>query len=1035
MESNKKYWKGLEEYNSTPDFVENNKNEFAEPLPIEDVLSEAGLSTVTPRRDFLKALGFGLGAVTLAACQKAPVHKSIPYLVRPEEVVPGIPNFYTSTFNGNSVLVKTVVGRPIKIEANPNAGVFNNGTDAQAQASVLDLYDVSKLKSPLLKKEETTWTELDAFVKGELNKVQASGKKIRIVSSSLNSPSAKAVVADFTAKYPTTKNVQYDAVSYTGIIKANGNSFGKAVVPKYNFDKADLIVSFAADFLGTWISGEEFTSQYVSNRNYKSLEKGKMSRHFQFEAGMSLTGTNADTRITVKLSEEGPALITLYNELTGNNLPGGTLGNNTTAAKALKLVAKELLQNKGKALVVAGSNDVATQTLVNAINVAIGSYGTTIDLDNPNKRYEGNDQEFAELINEINRNEVGAIFFLNSNPVYDSVNGKAFAEALAKVPTKISFSDRVDETSDNCDAVAITPNYLESWGDANTYEGYYSIVQPTINPVFNSRQAEQSLLIWSDNAVQDYYQYVRNNWEKNILPTVGKTWNEVLQLGVVTATAKTAGAYTFGLSLGDVASAIVNGSKAFAKANGKDALELQVYESIPMRDGKHANNAFLQELPDPVSKVTWDNYIALAPKQVSNLGLKEFDILTVKGENGYSIELPILVQPGQAMGTASIALGYGRTKVGKAGDNVGKNAFPFVTVSNGTLKYATTVTVSATGGREELAQTQTHYSFEGRNIIRETTLKDYLKDPAAGSGNHHKHKVYDLWTTDKHEMVGNNWVMAIDLNACTGCGSCIVACNVENNIPVVGKDEVRKRREMHWLRIDRYYSYNQEPGAHAEAGHGGHEASSINAVTKEKEIAHLEENQMNNVSVVHQPMMCQHCDHAPCETVCPVLATVHSSDGLNHMAYNRCVGTRYCANNCPYKVRRFNWFNYWNDSRFDNYLNNEFTQLVLNPDVTTRSRGVMEKCSMCIQRIQAGKLTAKLEKRPLKDGDIKMACQQACSANAIIFGDKNDPNSEVSKALRSERTYYVLEEINVEPGIGYMTKIRNIDSETKEVHA
>ncbi len=1014
MESNKKYWKGLEEYNNTPDFVENNKNEFAESLPIEDVLSEAGLSTVTPRRDFLKALGFGLGAVTLAACQKAPVHKSIPYLIRPEEVVPGIPNYYVSTYKGNSVLVKTVVGRPIKIEVNPNAGPFSTGTDAQAQASVLDLYDVSKLKTPLLKKEESNWAEVDAFVKGELNKAQASGKKIRVVSSSLNSPSAKAVIADFAAKYPTTKHVQYDAVSYTGIIKANENSFGKAVLPKYNFDKADLIVSFAADFLGTWISPEEFTAQYISNRNNKSLEKGKMSRHFQFETGMSLTGTNADTRLPIKLSEEGPALITLYNEITGSNLPGGALANNVNADKALKLVAKELLQNKGKALVVAGSNDVSTQTLVNAINAAIGSYGTTIDLDNACQRYEGNDAAFAELIDEMNRGEVAAVFFLNSNPAYDVSNAKAFTTALAKVPLKVSFADRADETADLCDAVAITPSYLESWGDANTYQGFYSIVQPTINPVFNSRQAEQSLLMWSDNAIQDYYKYVRNNWEKNVLPFVGKTWKDVLQSGVVSGTAKTAGSYTFGLSLNAVASSIVTSSKALQKE-----IEVHIYESIPMRDGKNANNAFLQELPDPVSKVTWDNYIALAPKQAEKLGYKEFDVLTVKGENGYSVELPVLIQPGQAMGTASIALGYGRSKVGKAGDNVGKNAFPFVSFSNGTLKYATTATLAATGAKNELAQTQTHYSFEGRNIIREASLKDFLKDPAAGSGNHHKHKVYDLWTTDKHEKLGNDWVMAIDLNACTGCSACIVACNVENNIPVVGKDEVRRRREMHWLRIDRYYSFNDE-----KTGEG---------VTEEKEIAHM--SNLDNVSVVHQPMLCQHCDHAPCETVCPVLATVHSSDGLNHMAYNRCVGTRYCANNCPYKVRRFNWFNYWNDSRFDNYLNNEFTQLVLNPDVTTRSRGVMEKCSMCIQRIQAGKLSAKLDKRALKDGDIKTACQQVCPANAIVFGDKNDPNSEVSKALRSERVYYVLEEINVQPGIGYMTKIRNIDSETKEVHA
>jgi len=1004
MESNKKYWKGLEEFNKTSEFVESNKNEFAEPLPIEDVLNEAGLSTVTPRRDFLKALGFGLGAVTLAACQPAPIHKSIPYLIKPEEVIPGVPNYYVSSFNGQSIMVKTREGRPIKIEPNPLAGEFNNGTDAVAQASVLDLYDVSKLKTPVLKNDETTWAKVDAFVSTELAKAKASGKKIRIVSSSVYSPSTTAVVAEFIAAYPTTTHVQYDAISYAGIIKANENSFGKAVIPKYHFERADLVVSFGADFLGTWLSGEEFTSQYMTNRNYKSLAKGKMSRHFQFEAGMSMTGTNADTRIPVKLSEQGPALITLYNAITGANLAGGTLGNNVTADKALKLVAKELVQQRGKALVVCGSNDVSIQTLVNAINSAIGSYGTTIDLDNPMKRYTGNDAQFAEFQNEMNRGEVAAVFFLDTNPAYDVVNTKAFTDGLSKVPLKVSFSDRIDETSSLCDVIATNQNYLEAWGDASSYEGTYSIIQPTINPVFNSRQAEQSLLIWSNAPVKDYYQYVRNNWEKNILPALGKTWNDLLQTGVFYAPEKPAAAYTFSLPLASVVPSIVNSSKALAKD-----IELEVYENGAMRDGKHANNAFLQELPDAVSKVTWDNYIALAPKFAESQGLKEFDVVEVKGSNGYTITLPVLIQPGQAQGTASIALGYGRTKVGKAGDNVGKNAFPFLSFSNGTLKYTSSVTISKTGGTYELAQTQTHHSFEGRNIIREANFKEYVKNPASGTGKHEEgHKSYDLW--DKYEKPGNNWVMAIDLNACTGCGSCIVACNVENNIPVVGRDEVRKRREMHWLRIDRYYSFQE-----------GNES-----ISEEKEIALMEN--LDLVSVVHQPMLCQHCDHAPCETVCPVLATVHSSDGLNHMAYNRCVGTRYCANNCPYKVRRFNWFNYWNDSRFDNYLNNEFTQLVLNPDVTSRSRGVMEKCSMCIQRIQGGKLQAKLEKRPLKDGDIKMACQQACSANAIIFGDGNDPDSEVSKALRSERIYYVLEEINTQPGIGYMTKIRNTDS-------
>ncbi len=1001
MESNKKYWKGIEELQKTPDFVGSNKNEFAESLPIEEVLSDAGLSSVTPRRDFLKALGFGLGAVTLAACQPTPVHKSIPYLVKPEEIVPGIPNYYASSHNGQSILVKTREGRPIKIEGNPNGIFGNHGTAPNTQASVLDLYDVSKLKGPKLNQSNTSWKALDAFVQGELNKVQASGKKLRIVSSSISSPSTKAVIADFIAQFPAAKLVQVDPVSYTGIIKANENSFGKAGLPRYRFDNADVIVSFGADFLGTWIASQEFTRQYVSNRNGASLKNKKMSRHIQFETGMSLTGTNADSRIPVKPSEEGVAILALYSAITGIALAGVSLSENVIADKAIKLAAKELLNAKGRALVVSGSNDVSVQTIVNAINSFLGSYGSTIDLDNPVTLYSGNDSEFAEFISEMNRGEVGAVFFLNSNPAYEYFSNKLFVDGLNKVSLKVSFADREDETAALCNVIAPNHNYLESWGDESVISGLYTIVQPTINPVHDTRQAEQSLLTWSANSVQDYYQYVKNNWERNILPGAGKTWKQLLQTGFVYSGEMPSASYAFNQSITAVVQTVVNQSKAVAKD-----VEVQLYQNAAILDGKHANNAFLQELPDPVSKVTWDNFAAIAPKYAEKIGVTEFDLVEIKGANGYTVTLPVLFQPGQAQGTISIAVGYGRTKVGKAGDGVGKNAYPFASMVNGTLQFNTSATITKTGGSYELAQTQTHHSYEGRNIIRETTFNSYLKDPHSGSGNHGtEHKTYDLW--NERPITGHNWVMAIDLNACTGCGSCIVACNVENNIPVVGREEVLKRREMHWLRIDRYYSFNEGSESY----------------TEEKEISELED--LDNVSVVHQPMLCQHCEHAPCETVCPVLATVHSSDGLNHMAYNRCVGTRYCANNCPYKVRRFNWFNYWNDSRFDNYMNNEFTQLVLNPDVTVRSRGVMEKCSMCIQRIQAGKLEAKMEKRTLKDGDIKMACQQACSAGAIIFGDMNDPESEVSKALGNERTYYVLEELNVQPGIGYQVKVRN----------
>ena len=1018
MDSNKKYWKGLEELNKTPEFVEKNKHEFAEPIPIEDVLTGGGLAGTTPRRDFLKALGFGVGAVTLAACQKVPVHKSIPYLIKPEEVTPGVANYYVSTYEGSAILVKTREGRPIKIEGNPNDILAKGGLSGQAQASVLDLYDGNRLKNPMRDGGDYGWGQTDGFVKSELAAIKAGGKKIRIVSSTITSPSTLAVIADFIAAFPNTKHISYDAVSYTGIIQANQNSFNKAVLPHYNFDKADVIVSFGADFLGTWISPTEFIRQYVQNRNNKSLQAKKMSRHIQFETGMSITGSNADVRILVKPSEEGAALVNLYNAVSGTTLPGSkSLVNNPNADKAIAIVAKELLAAKGKALVVAGSNDVAAQVLVNAINSLLGSYGTTIDLDNPSHQYSGNDAELVEFTKEMGRGEVDAVFFLNANPVYDYYKSKDVTDGLKKVRLKVSFAEHADETASVCNIIAPNSYYLESWGDDNAIEGYYTIVQPTINPVYDTRQAEHSLMIWSDNAVKDYYTYVRGNWDKNLLAKGGlsgqKGWETLLQTGFVKAVPNATATYTFGRDLNAVVQTILGNSSFVSADAGK--FELQLYQTVAMRDGKRANNPWLQELPDPVSKVTWDNFAAMSPADMKKLDYQDGDVVKIDA-NGYSITLPVLVQPGQTQGTISVAVGYGRTLAGPVGDNVGKNAYPFRSLLNGTFQTGAVATLTATGDNSPLSQTQTHHSIEGRNsIIKEATFKEYLKNPSTGSGNESGHKDYNennlFWQEYDHPQY--NWVMAIDLNACTGCGACVVACSAENNVPVVGKAEVGRRREMHWIRIDRYYSFNDD-------GDGG--------ITRERAISKLDD--LDNVRVVYQPMLCQHCDHAPCETVCPVLATVHSSEGLNHMAYNRCVGTRYCANNCPYKVRRFNWFNYWNDSRFENYLQNDHTLLVLNPDVVTRFRGVMEKCSMCIQRIQAGKLKAKIEKRSVKDGDIKVACQQTCPANAIVFGNANDPKSEVSIALKSERTYYVLEELDTQPGVGYQVKVRNI-SETE----
>lgn len=1005
MENNtKKYWKGLEELHQSPEFVKNSKNEFAEELPIEELLSESKVNNPTPRRDFLKALGFGMGAVALAACNEAPVKRAIPYLIKPEEITPGIANYYTSNYNGLGVLVKTREGRPIKIEGNPNDPIAKGGTDAVAQASVLDLYDSSRIKNPMMKGADATWENVDKFVKEAL----ATATNVRIVSNTIMSPSTKSVIADFAVKYPSTKHITFDASSYSGMINANNNSFGKAVIPSYNFDKADVIVSFGADFLGTWISPVEYTKQYVQNRNNKSLEAKKMSRHVQFETILSLTGTNADSRYTHKPSQQGLAVLALYNAIASKTGAATVAGVSVPFEKIINETANELLNAKGKSLVVCGSNDVSVQVAINAINSLLGNYGTTIDLDNASYQKQGNDAEMIDFVAEMNAGKIDAVIFYNTNPAYNYAKGAEFAEALKKVKTKVSFADRADETALLCDVIAPTTHYLESWDDVSAKRGVYSVVQPTISPVYNARAAQSSLLVWADATV-DYFTYIRNNWEKNIYPAVGggsfaSFWDAALQTGVVTTAAITPQAYSFNNNLSAVSQTIIAASKNAGK------IEVVVYESVGVRDGAHANNPWLLEMPDPVSKVTWDNYAAINPKFAEELGIKENTKVDVT-VGTTKLSLPVLMQPGQAMGTIGVAMGYGRTNVGKAGNGVGVNAFPFVTLVNGTFQYFNTnATVTATGESYELAQTQTHHTFEGRDIIREKSLKEYTspeKHEGHGEGEGHSKENVDLWPAYNRNG-HHHWAMAVDLNSCTGCGACVVACSAENNVPVVGRDEVRRRREMHWIRIDRYYTYESAEGKD---------------ITQEKEYKNVEN--YENVKVIHQPLMCQHCDHAPCETVCPVLATMHSSEGLNQMAYNRCVGTRYCANNCPYKVRRFNWFNYWNDDRFVNFLQDDAAYLALNPDVTTRSRGVMEKCSFCAQRIQAGKLSAKIEKRALKDGDVQSACQQGCPANAIVFGDVNDPESEVSKLIKSDRTYFLLEEINVQPGVGYMTKVRN----------
>ena len=1061
----KKYWKGLEELNNSPEFVQSVNNEFAEQIPLEDFLGDKNLTVNgTNRRDFLKFLGFSVTAASLAACE-TPVNKAIPYLVKPEEITLGVANLYASTyFDGRDyspLLVKTREGRPIKVTGNSLSKVTNGVTNSRVQASVLSLYDSSRLTGPTANGTAITWSAADKQIGAELAAITAAGGEIRILSSTIISPSTKGAIDDFTAKYPTTKHVTYDAISFSGISSANAQTFGKAIIPTYHFENAQVIVSIGADFLTNWI--ENFSMAYAKNRKV-SKEKPEMSKHYQFESNLSLTGANADERIPVKVSEQAKVAVNLYNAIAKlvfvSKLPASELACDAIIAQ----VAKELVANKGKSLVVCGSNDTNVQLIINEINTMIGSYGKTIDMENPSYLNQSNDKAFTELVAEMAAGKVKALITYNTNPVYTAPAALKFTEAYNNVKLRISFADRADETASLASYICPDHHYLESWNDFNPRKTHYSLSQPTIMPLFagsnsGTRQAQQTLLLWAGNT-NDYHSYIQKVWAERVFPmqakymTFTEFWNNSLHDGAIEVGKGAEVPATDAKP--DVAVAetadkeekkpleTVNLKVAAREINALVAgeFELALYEKVAIGNGNQANNPWLQEMPDPISKVTWDNYVTMSPLEMSTKGYnlmerqsREASVVNVT-VNGITVELPVIPQPGQAPGTIGIAVGYGRDKAGKlstqTGSVVGKNAYPFVQVINGMLIYnALDVKIENANKTVEIAGTQIHHTLMGREIVKETNLENYKKNPK--SGNHDEMLVthsgvkraatIDLW--DEHAKVGHRWGMTIDLNSCIGCGSCVVSCTAENNVAVVGKAQVMNTREMHWLRIDRYYSSDMNKEVAKEEGVGAIDM-----------YLDMENPSAANPKVVFQPMMCQHCNHAPCETVCPVIATNHSSEGLNVMTYNRCVGTRYCANNCPYKVRRFNWFNYNENTNYTfNPTQDDLGRMVLNPDVVVRSRGVMEKCTMCVQRIQAGKLEAKKASRTLIDGEVNTACAEACPTSAILFGDLNDDNSAISilrKQEAEQRNYFVLEELGVKPSVSYLTKVRNCEKTIEE---
>jgi len=1000
MGNNKRFWKGLEELNNDADFVKKSQDEFDRDIPVDELLEQStnqGLKA--NRRDFLKFMGFSIGAATLAACSETPVKYALPYVIKQDSIMPGVANYYASTFYDGleyvSILVKTREGRPIKIEGNKNSPITKGGTSVRSQASVLGLYDNKRYKFPTENGKELSWTNVDIALK---EAIKQAGGQILIFASTIVSPTTKKLLAEFAKKYEgKVKVVQYDSLSASGLLSANDNCFGKAVVPAYKFDKAKVIVGFNCDFLGTWLSPVEYTKQYVEGR--RLLEKKEMSKHYQFETNLSLTGANADIRIPMKPSQEAAALLALYNavaaELGKSSLPGEGL---KLAGNSIEAAAKDLAANKGNSLVVSGSNDTNVQTLVNGINSLLGNYGSTIDLDNYGTFRAGNDSTVKKAFEDMAAGTYGTVFFLETNPMHTYPNAEVVKNAIKGVKVRVSFATREDETSAECNYILPNHHYLESWGDVELYKGNYSFIQPTINPLFKTRAAQSTFLMLLGDT-RDYYTYLKDNWSANILKSKNDAdWNKALHDGTFVAeSAKSSENKVKEGALKSAADEIVN-----IKGGG---IELMLYAKNGIADGSMSTNPWIMEFPDPISKISWDNYVTISKKLADKYQLNNEDVVKVKG-NGFEVKLPVYIIPGQTNETIGIALGYGR-KMG-TGEVIGKNVVAFAKSEGNISNYVVNVTLEKTSETYPLAATQTHHTIMGREeeILREYSLPHY----AGGKVHHHEHDFVTLW--GKHDKNGHYWGMVIDLSACTGCGTCVVSCQAENNIPVVGKEEVRTRREMHWIRIDRYFSSDLDTKKYEERTF--------------KDLTDME-NPSEYPKVVFQPMMCQHCDNAPCETVCPVLAIAHSSEGLNQQVYNRCVGTRYCANNCPYKVRRFNWFDYTNSESWKYNPVDDLGRMVLNPDVVVRARGTMEKCSMCIQRIQDGKLKAKTEGRKLIDGEIQTACASACPADAIIFGDLNDPNSRVSKYFKADRAYLVIEEVKTKPHVAYLAKIRNVN--------
>ncbi|HYN15599.1 MAG TPA: TAT-variant-translocated molybdopterin oxidoreductase [Terriglobales bacterium] len=977
------YWRSLEELAEEPGFDDVMHREFPR------LASEwpEGCS----RRDFLRLAGASLALAGLAGCTKQPLEPIVPYVVQPERIVLGQPLYFATAFPvsgiARPIIVKSMEGRPIKVEGNPQHGASLGAADAHSQAAVLGLYDPDRSQTIGYNGTVRPWGTLQANIRAALSQQQASGGAgLRFLTETVTSPTLAGQIAAVLKQFPNAKWHQYEPVNRDNVKAGAQIAFGQAVDTTYHLDKADVILSLEADlFAPTGLPGfQRYTRDFTLRRKMKPGVA--MNRLYVVESTPSLTGVKADHRLPMRSSDihtfAGSAAVRIF--MAGVR----TVGAPPDQQRWLSAVVNDLKQHRGTSLVVVGDQQPAeVHALAHAMNQAIENVGTTLTYVDP---VEANpvDQtaSLKDLVADMDAGKVQVLAIVGGNPAYNAPADLGFADKLSKVGLRIHLGMYEDETSALCQWHVPEAHPLETWSDARAYDGTVSIIQPLIAPLFNGRSAHEFMAVFSQQPEQSSYDVVRGYWRSQFEgrpEDFESTWRKWLHDGFMAGSEskpRTVAARTLNLP---------------ALERGAQGTEVVFQPDPSVYDGRWANNAWLQELPKPLTKLTWDNAVLVGPALSERMNLRTGNVVEVEHRRR-KLRGPVLVAPGQAEDSITLVMGYGRTRGGNNGSKRGYSAFQLRTSDAPWI--AGGVKMTPTGEDYPLALTQNHQVIDHKTAIEETikrapvreaTLAEFIANPRFAQ-EMKEEPAYDETLYPKYEYNGYKWGMAIDLNSCVGCNACLVACQAENNIPVVGKDQVRRERHMNWLRLDAY-----------------------------------NEGDLANPRTLFQPVPCMQCENAPCELVCPVAATVHSSEGLNDMVYNRCVGTRYCSNNCPYKVRRFNFllFSDWNTPTL---------KLLHNPDVTVRSRGVMEKCTYCIQRITRARIESEKEQRKIRDQEVQTACQQACPAEAIIFGDLNDKDSKVARLKADPRNYGLLAELNTRPRTTYLAAVRNPNPELEK---